>query len=272
MRASVGTESEWPSAARDLDSFVDCAAALFEGFSITGTLPDHPLLSESGNTNGNHSDPQQSPSNGADGSNGEGVGDGGGYGGNDPRGSPGARSPGVRSPGFPPCWLGPGGRRGSRRASTPVGASSARAARRGGGIVKEGDVKKTSGHRAAAAAADGGGSCDSGGASFVASPPRPRSRSVMAGGRRILGTNAVGGRGDACGRESPGKSRRRVFKKKDSNHSDAKVAMGGTAVAATNVNTTRVSADATNVESGSCADENEAGPRSLSPAPRRLPV
>lgn len=267
MRANVGTESEWSSAAHDLDSFVDCATTLFERFSITGKLPDHPLLSESGtDANGNHGDPPQSPSSAAGSSNGKIVVDGGG---NDPRGSPGAISPGVRSPGLPPCWLGPGERRGSRRASTPVGKSDATSARSGG--VKRGHGKKTSDHRAAAVA-DEGGSDDPGGASFIASPPRPRSRSAAVGSGRIVGREApVGDRGGVGGRESPGKSRRRVFKRKDSRNSDVRASSG--VPPTTSANITRLSSDAKGVDStGSCVDEDQTALHLLSPSPSRLPV
>ncbi|CAM9311096.1 unnamed protein product, partial [Pylaiella littoralis] len=52
MRANVGTEMEWSSAAPNLDSFVAFAPGLFERFSITGKIPEHPLLVNINNNDG----------------------------------------------------------------------------------------------------------------------------------------------------------------------------------------------------------------------------
>ncbi|CAM9333483.1 unnamed protein product, partial [Ectocarpus sp. 13 AM-2016] len=55
MRANVGTDPEWSSAADDLNRFVACATSLFESFTTTGKLPDHPLLSNSTDTSSSSS-------------------------------------------------------------------------------------------------------------------------------------------------------------------------------------------------------------------------
>ncbi|CAN0102639.1 unnamed protein product, partial [Ectocarpus sp. 6 AP-2014] len=55
MRANVGTDPEWSSAAHDLNRFVACAKSLFESFTTTGKLPDHPLLSNSTDTSSSSS-------------------------------------------------------------------------------------------------------------------------------------------------------------------------------------------------------------------------
>ena len=172
MRANVGTDEEWSSAAPNLDRFVACASSLFDSFSSTGKMPDHPLLSSNTNNDGLLSASSPSPTR-------RGIGDvAGGEGRSDPRESPGARSPGVRSPGFPPYWLGPGsgeGRRGGgrgggggrRRMSTPVGQGTGRG-------------NRSNAHRR---------ECDGGGGSttLIASPPRARSRSTVAGGVHAAG-------------------------------------------------------------------------------------
>eukprot|EP00904_Undaria_pinnatifida_P013865 jgi/Undpi1/9609/HiC_scaffold_27.g12065.m1 len=116
MRADVGTDAAWASSANDLNRFVACAPALFERFSNTGKLPDHPLLS-------NASEPTEN------GGGGEVVGEGAE--GIDLTGSPGGveLSPGAASPGTTRSRLGAagvaglGGAGGRRRASTPVGRS-----------------------------------------------------------------------------------------------------------------------------------------------------
>eukprot|EP00752_Nemacystus_decipiens_P002399 g2263.t1 len=183
MRANVGADAEWHSAATNLDSFVACASSLFERFSITGKIPDHPLLSTA---NDGPSAPTTGHVNG-DAAAGEGR--------VDPRESPGARSPGVRSPGFPPYWLGPGGgdgggRGGRRRMSTPVGQGTTRGHRSGGGSGEGGRRtcrgEKSSAHRpvrgGGVSGGDGGGGGGNGSATLIVSPPRARSRSTVAGG------------------------------------------------------------------------------------------
>lgn len=183
MRANVGTGAEWSSAAPSLDSFVACASSLFERFSSTGKMPDHPLLS--GNTNNANDEPSSAqPSSGTRHGNGDA---GGGEGRADPRESPGSRSPGVRSPGFPPYWLGPGsaegeegGGGGRRRMSTPVGQGTSRGKNGGSGSGGgQGTVRGKKSTPSAHRPARGGGTV---GTTLIASPPRARSRSAMVGG------------------------------------------------------------------------------------------
>lgn len=149
MRANVGTDTEWASAAPDLDRFVVCAPTLFERFSSTGKVPDHPLLSGSTNEAGDSEEGAM------------------GGGGDDPRGSPGVRSPGAISPGAPSNWQGSAAARGRRRASTSVGRPAA----------KEKSGSRSSSCKESARASGGGRS----GSTFLASPPRARAVSVGSG-------------------------------------------------------------------------------------------
>jgi len=190
LRADVGTESEWSSAAQKLDSYVACASSLLERFSSTGKIPDHPLLSTNNagsDSGGNSGDPPSSPpSNTINNESGDRC--------DDPRGSPGALSPGVRSPGFPPSWLGQENRAGRRRASTSVGKPVEKVDRPVGGGSGSGSGscggsgrgKGGGGSATSARRAGGGGSLD--GTILVASPPRPRPRPTAKGGVRAAGT------------------------------------------------------------------------------------
>lgn len=258
LRANVGTEPEWSSAIPNLNSFVSFAPSLFERFSITGKIPEHPLLANNdiGDTTDGPSSPSSNNANGAtNGERGTGKGD---EGGDDPRGSPGARS--VRSPGFPPHWLGPGsggGGGGRRRASSSVGKPTAlrdeskNSSGSGSGGGKGIGLNSNNAQRS---------SVD--GSTFVASPPRrSRSKSV-----------AVVSVRNAHGRKSPVKSPGRVSKSKERSRdrdADTTAASG-----ATTTTHTKSAADvpAVPTSTGGGGDEKAAETSCSLSSPPRLPV
>ena len=169
MRASVGTDEEWTSAANDLDRFVLCAPAMFEHFASTGKLPDHPLLSgslASATADGDEGDRSVAAK-------------GDGY---DPRRSPGAGSPGTTSPGALPYWLGPGvSARRRCRASTAIGRSvtnTSNSVGDKGTLLGRSLLEKCDASKDGIRCVSGPGSCGSG---MFVSPPRVRARTSGTG-------------------------------------------------------------------------------------------
>lgn len=207
MRASVGTDTEWASAAPDLDHFVVCAPAFFERFTSTGKIPNHPLLATDG-----AAVEEGSCCGGEDPSSG---------GGDDPRGSPGLQSLGERSPGAPPYSLGAltggGAARGSRRVSMAAEKLVTDNKRNSATTSADNGVTGAGGSGSGGSGGSGGcGNADhecvengavsnsgnSGGIKYVAVVSPPRSRAKSAGpGAAGMGL-----------RRSPGKARRRLYK------------------------------------------------------------
>lgn len=161
MQAAVATEQEWASAATDLDRFVSCAPNLFESFSRTGKIPDHPLLS------GNHEIGDDRDGNNC----GYSIG-----------GADGERSPGAFN-----SNLVPGSRR--RAASVPVGdaAAASRPCRWSKGKDYSGSTSNKS-ELSKGAGRNGGGTArasasrSNGSLISLRSPPRARARTAWPAG------------------------------------------------------------------------------------------
>lgn len=178
MSAAVGTDAEWASGAPDLDRFVVCAPALFERFSSTGKIPDHPILLSA-------SAAKFSEDDGADGGEGEGGDD--------------ARSPGAPSS----SWLGPSGTVGRQRARSTAVVSKTKLTtavleHKRGGVVTGDDAADRNIGIGGGSEGGGGGheivgtscgaphggvteNCNSNAVTFVSPPRRARARSAGVG-------------------------------------------------------------------------------------------